>query len=83
MHKIVYDQMDIKATEWDDKYSQVSNMCKSLSGFVPSVPPNTNSRWPTTLQVWLSLGVGGVPFIAGWLHVWFTANNQIENVHII
>lgn len=48
---------------------QVSNICKSLRGFIPSVPPNTKRLSPTVVQLWLSLGVGGVPFIAGWLHV--------------
>jgi len=51
-------------------------MCKSLRGFIPSVPPNTNKLSPTAVLVWLSLGVGGEPFKAGWLHVCFTANQK-------
>lgn len=49
------------------KNSQVCKICKSLSGLLPSVPPKTNRLSPTVVQLWLSLGVGGVPFSAGSL----------------
>lgn len=51
----------------------MSSTCRSPSGLVPSVPPNTYRLLPTAVQVWLSRAVGGVPFTIGLLHVCFTA----------
>lgn len=55
---------------------QVSKICKSFSGLFPSVPPNTNSLFPTVVQLWLSRREGGMPFTIGLLQVCLTENSK-------
>lgn len=62
-------QSSVSSNSCEISFQPVSRMCRSFSGLFPSVPPNTKSLLPTVVQVWLSLGVGAVPFTMGLLHV--------------